>query len=613
MATYSTNLALTLMATGEQSNTWGDTTNTNLGTLLEQAISGYVTQAITDGSSANTTITIPDGATGVARNMFIEMTGALTFSTTSLIVPANKKMYFVFNNTTGGYAVTVKVTGQTGILVPNGKKVILTCNGTDIVEAHTAIVGNATMGGTLGVTGASTIAALSATTGTFSSTLGVTGVATLGNGAILGTPASGTVTNLTGTASININGTVGATTPATVAGTTISATGNVTLSAASAVVLAGTTTTAGYFANSTSVAYFGTFGATHATKPSYLELAGDNTLIKTVGGTSIAQFVSGATTLTGTLGVSGVTTLTGQLGVGTTPDASAKVHIAGAFAERRGLLMGVALAPPVGATINGAYFANSVTTAASGTHSVCNGVRMDPLVETAGGASVTLANTLYIGGAPTIGTANYALNVASGATSLGGTLGVTGKTTLSTADFQVGSGNGTSTPGLYCTSSVLWNFARDSNPAIEITRITNDGALVNFYNSAQILRGSISISGANTAYNTTSDGTLKNKVGTAPVAVSKKLIMDSPISEFTWKDDPENKLHIGPIAQELYESGFHGAVNVGGMRTDEKGNEKYEPWAVDKTAFQYHLVVLAQDHEARIAELVAKVAALEAR
>jgi hypothetical protein len=217
-STYSTNLALELIGTGEQSGTWGTTTNTNLGTLLEQAISGYVTQAITDGSGANTTITIPNGTTGVARNMFIEMTGALSFSTTSLIVPANKKMYFVFNNTSGGFAVTVKVSGQTGILVPNGKKVVLTCNGTDIVEAHTAIVGNATMGGTLGVAGATTL----------SSTLGVTGVATLGNGAILGTPASGTVTNLTGTASININGTVGATTPAAGAFTTLSATGTIT-------------------------------------------------------------------------------------------------------------------------------------------------------------------------------------------------------------------------------------------------------------------------------------------------------------------------------------------------------------------------------------------------
>ena len=202
-STYSTNLALELIGTGEQSGTWGTTTNTNLGTLLEQAISGYVTQAITDGSGANTTITIPNGTTGVARNMFIEMTGALSFSTTSLIVPANKKMYFIFNNTSGGFAVTVKVSGQTGILVPNGKKVVLTCNGTDIVEAHTAIVGNATMGGTLGVTGATTLSstlgvtglitstggitggASSHTTGTFSSTLGVTGVSTLTAGAVI--------------------------------------------------------------------------------------------------------------------------------------------------------------------------------------------------------------------------------------------------------------------------------------------------------------------------------------------------------------------------------------------------------------------------------------------
>lgn len=135
-STYSTNLAIELIGTGEQSGTWGVTTNTNLGTLLEQAISGYVTQAITDG--ADTTITIPNGATGVARNMFIEMTGALT-AARNLVVPANKKLYFIYNNTTGGFAVTVKVSGQTGVSVPNGKKVILVSNGTDIVNAENYI------------------------------------------------------------------------------------------------------------------------------------------------------------------------------------------------------------------------------------------------------------------------------------------------------------------------------------------------------------------------------------------------------------------------------------------------------------------------------------------
>ena len=217
-STYSTNLKIELIGTGEQDGTWGTTTNTNLGTLLEQAVSGYVTQAITDGSGANTTITIPDGTTGVARNMFIEMTGALTFSTTSLIVPANKKLYFIYNNTTGGFAVTVKVTGLTGVSVPNGRKVILVCNGTDIVEAHNAISGNATVGGTLVVTGTANAASLTlgAALPVASGGTGVT--SSTGSGAnvlstsptlvtpILGTPTSGTLTNCTGFPVANISG-----------------------------------------------------------------------------------------------------------------------------------------------------------------------------------------------------------------------------------------------------------------------------------------------------------------------------------------------------------------------------------------------------------------------
>lgn len=138
MSTYSTNLRLELIGTGEQPGAWGNTTNTNLGTLLEQAISGYVTQAITDG--ADTVISIPDGANGVARNMFIECTGTLT-AARNLVVPANKKLYFIFNNTSGGFAVTVKVSGQTGVSVPNGKKMLLVCNGTDIVVATNHMIG----------------------------------------------------------------------------------------------------------------------------------------------------------------------------------------------------------------------------------------------------------------------------------------------------------------------------------------------------------------------------------------------------------------------------------------------------------------------------------------
>jgi hypothetical protein len=135
-STYSTNLAIELMGAGEQAGNWGSTTNTNLGTLIEQAISGYTTQAVATGT--DTTITIPNGATGVARNMFIELTGTGGAST-NLIVPANKKLYFIYNNSTG--AVTVKVSGQTGVSVPAAAKISLVCDGTDIVTATNYMAG----------------------------------------------------------------------------------------------------------------------------------------------------------------------------------------------------------------------------------------------------------------------------------------------------------------------------------------------------------------------------------------------------------------------------------------------------------------------------------------
>lgn len=142
MSTYSTNLALELIANGDQSGTWGDTTNTNLGTLIEQAISGYVTQACTGGTD---TITIPNGTTGVARNMFLELTGT---GGGTLVVPSNKKLYFIYNNTST--AITVKVTGQTGVSVPAAAKMVLVSNGTDVVTA-TNYMSSLTLGSVLGV------------------------------------------------------------------------------------------------------------------------------------------------------------------------------------------------------------------------------------------------------------------------------------------------------------------------------------------------------------------------------------------------------------------------------------------------------------------------------
>ena len=192
-STYSTNLAIELMGSGDQAGNWGNTTNTNLGTLIEQAISGYVTQAITDG--ADTVITIPNGATGVARNMFIECTGTITASR-NLIVPANKKLYFIYNNTSGGYAVTVKVSGQTGVTVPQGAKVLLVSNGTDIVIAQNylpALALNTPLAAASGGTGVTT------STGTGANVLSTSPTLTSPTltSPVLGTPASGNLVNCT--------------------------------------------------------------------------------------------------------------------------------------------------------------------------------------------------------------------------------------------------------------------------------------------------------------------------------------------------------------------------------------------------------------------------------
>jgi hypothetical protein len=187
-STYSTNLAIELIGTGDQAGNWGSTTNTNLGTLIEQAISGYVTQAVATGT--DTVITIPNGATGVARNMFIELTGTGGAST-NLIVPTNKKLYFIYNNASG--AVTVKVTGLTGVSVPAGAKMILVSNGTDVVIAENYFA-TLTLGAALPVA--------SGGTGSTTAATGTGGVVLAASPTLTGTPLAPTASPGTNTTQI---------------------------------------------------------------------------------------------------------------------------------------------------------------------------------------------------------------------------------------------------------------------------------------------------------------------------------------------------------------------------------------------------------------------------
>lgn len=132
-STYSA-LKIELIATGEQSGTWGDTTNTNLGTAIEEAIVGRATANFT--SDTNLTLTLTNtNATQVARNLVLNVTSGVSLSTTrDLIVPAIEKPYIIQNNTTGSQSIRVIVAGAS-VTVPNGKTAFVYNDGTDIKSA----------------------------------------------------------------------------------------------------------------------------------------------------------------------------------------------------------------------------------------------------------------------------------------------------------------------------------------------------------------------------------------------------------------------------------------------------------------------------------------------
>ena len=132
MASTYSNLKFELIATGEQSGAWGATTNTNIGTAIEQAVVGMATLETGDFSSNVATLTLSNtNALQDARALCLNITATLSAAGT-VNVPAIEKPYIIINNSSGGYAVTVKVSGQTGVSVPNGKRTVVYNNGTDV-------------------------------------------------------------------------------------------------------------------------------------------------------------------------------------------------------------------------------------------------------------------------------------------------------------------------------------------------------------------------------------------------------------------------------------------------------------------------------------------------
>ena len=132
MASTYSNLKIQLMATGENSGTWGNVTNDNLGVALEEAIVGSADVTFASGT---VTLTLTNtNASQTARNLRLNLTGT-SGGAQDLIVPAIEKVYIVNNGCAD--AITVKNNSGTGIAVPAGKTMWVYNNGTNVVDAVT--------------------------------------------------------------------------------------------------------------------------------------------------------------------------------------------------------------------------------------------------------------------------------------------------------------------------------------------------------------------------------------------------------------------------------------------------------------------------------------------
>jgi hypothetical protein len=133
--TTSTSLKLTVQATGENSGTWGQFTNTNL-LILEQAIGGYDAVGVTSGA----TLTFSNGVLSNGKNQVLKLIGTIAGAVNVVIPDGIEKTYIVNNATTGAHTVTFKTSSGSGVTwgaTDKTTKIVYT-DGTDVLEGVSA-------------------------------------------------------------------------------------------------------------------------------------------------------------------------------------------------------------------------------------------------------------------------------------------------------------------------------------------------------------------------------------------------------------------------------------------------------------------------------------------
>ena len=136
-SSYSTDLKLELVATGEKAGLWGSITNTNL-QILEQAASGYLSLNV---GNADVTLTLVNGGESNGKNLYFKLTGTLAGNRT-LTMPNNAERVFIIEDATdrttaNKYTLSVKATNGTAIAVPVKAIMLLKSDGTNVTKAIT--------------------------------------------------------------------------------------------------------------------------------------------------------------------------------------------------------------------------------------------------------------------------------------------------------------------------------------------------------------------------------------------------------------------------------------------------------------------------------------------